>query len=221
MLEEQRLKSIEQQEEMEGLSDIKRQLDATEMTSRTAMSNVEDALQGLLEIKDLVVSLSQTVVNLQATASPTHCMRGLDPKMITDPSRQQTKPTRNQPGEALSEQTTSVISIPAEPGDFQPVRLLHVEGLRPSINAHTNHILTEDSMQMVVSTSGTTGSHSGGNTTKGKFSATFEERYGKGCRLTTGGATRSSFIGNTTKGDIITSFEEQHGKGFHLMQGLK
>lgn len=106
-------------------------------------------------------------------------------EMGTDPSRQQTtsKPTRDQPGEALEEQA-SVTSIPAEPGDFQRVRLLHVgKEIRPSIDAHTNQVITEPSIQFIVSTSGTTGSHSGGNTTKGEVAAMFEERHGKGFRL--------------------------------------
>lgn len=77
VLGEERLKSIEQQEE--SLSVIKHQLDATETTSHTTMSLAGDALQGLLEIKNLVVSLSQTVINPQVEASHTHCMRGLDP----------------------------------------------------------------------------------------------------------------------------------------------
>lgn len=43
------------------------------------MALIGDALQGLLKIKKLVMSLSQTLVNLQVTASHTHRVRGPDP----------------------------------------------------------------------------------------------------------------------------------------------
>ncbi|KAJ6789712.1 hypothetical protein PWT90_00576 [Aphanocladium album] len=76
-LAEQHEKSIEPPAESLGL--IKRQLDAIETTSRTSMSMIGDVLQGVLQIKNLVFSLSKTVVNLQIMASHTHCMRGLDP----------------------------------------------------------------------------------------------------------------------------------------------
>ncbi|KAJ2975276.1 hypothetical protein NQ176_g5608 [Zarea fungicola] len=80
LLEEQRLKAADHfKEQNEKLCLVQNQISATEQTSRTLMCLAGDALKGILEVKDHVVSISQAVMRLQISASHSQCMRSLDP----------------------------------------------------------------------------------------------------------------------------------------------
>lgn len=63
----------------EKLDTMHNQLCTTETNSRSLLSLAGDALQGILEVRDLVVSMSRNIISLQISATQTQCMRSLDP----------------------------------------------------------------------------------------------------------------------------------------------
>lgn len=80
MLEQQRLKNDSHaKEQNEQFKAIQAQLGKAEKSSRSIMSLAGDALHGILEVKDLVISMSQNVINLQILASNSNYFRTLNP----------------------------------------------------------------------------------------------------------------------------------------------
>lgn len=80
MLEQQRLKNDNHARERNDQFDyIQAQLGKSEKTSSTIMSRASDTLQCILEIKQLIVSMSQTITQRQISASNSNCIRTLDP----------------------------------------------------------------------------------------------------------------------------------------------
>lgn len=63
----------------EKLDTVQKQLCTTETNSRSLLSLAGDALQGILEVKDLLVSMSRSIISLQISATQAQCMRSLDP----------------------------------------------------------------------------------------------------------------------------------------------
>lgn len=79
IIREQKLEDVTHRKiQDERLNRIHNQLGAVEQSSSSIISIGREMLQGILEVKDLVVSLSQAVVSRQISASNTQYMRSMD-----------------------------------------------------------------------------------------------------------------------------------------------
>ena len=67
------------EKQTEQLNAMQIELGTTEQNGRTLLSMARDAVQGILEVKDLLISMSQAVISLQISATQTQYMRPLDP----------------------------------------------------------------------------------------------------------------------------------------------
>lgn len=80
LLEKQKLDcDVQFEKQTEQLGAMQIQLSTVEQKGSTLLSMASDALKGILEVKDLLVSMSQAVISLQISATQTQFMRSLDP----------------------------------------------------------------------------------------------------------------------------------------------
>lgn len=79
-LQEQRAANEQQTEkQLQRLDEVNQQLATQEKGSRNILAVAKDAVRGILEVKNLLIQLSQNVIDLQITASNSIFIRLLDP----------------------------------------------------------------------------------------------------------------------------------------------
>lgn len=74
-----RVQSRASENQAEKLEDMSQQLVTQEKSNRDILGLAKDTFYGMLEVKALLVQISQTVINLQAIASNSMFLRPLDP----------------------------------------------------------------------------------------------------------------------------------------------
>ncbi|KAM3534343.1 hypothetical protein MY4038_002441 [Beauveria bassiana] len=67
------------EKQTEQLNAMQIELGTAQQNGCTLLSMARDAVQGILEVKDLLISMSQAVISLQISATQTQYMRQLDP----------------------------------------------------------------------------------------------------------------------------------------------